>query len=74
MASFFRSAWRYSLGGVLGTVASLISFPVLTRLLSVEDYGLMSTVAVALAIVVAACRRPRFVFMRPPRRRRCSRI
>jgi O-antigen/teichoic acid export membrane protein len=53
MASFFRHAWRYSLGGVLGTVASLISFPVLTRLLSVEDYGLMSTVAVALAIVVA---------------------
>jgi O-antigen/teichoic acid export membrane protein len=53
MASFLRHAWRYSLGGVLGTVASLISFPVLTRLLSVEDYGLMSTVAVALAIVVA---------------------
>ncbi len=53
MASFFRHAWRYSLGGVLGTLASLISFPVLTRLLSVEDYGLMSTVAVALAIVVA---------------------
>jgi O-antigen/teichoic acid export membrane protein len=52
MASFFRHAWRYSLGGVLGTVASLISFPLLTRLLSVEDYGLMSTVVLALAIAV----------------------
>jgi O-antigen/teichoic acid export membrane protein len=52
MAGIFRHAWRYSLGGVLGTIASLISFPVLTRLLSVEDYGLMSTVVLALAIVV----------------------
>jgi O-antigen/teichoic acid export membrane protein len=53
MAGLLRHAWRYSLGGVLGTLASLISFPVLTRLLSVEDYGLMSTVALALALVVA---------------------
>jgi O-antigen/teichoic acid export membrane protein len=52
MASIIRQAWRYSLGGILGTVASLISFPMLTRLLSVEDYGLMSTVVLALAIVV----------------------
>ncbi len=53
MSGLLRHTWRYSLAGVLATLASLISFPILTRLLSVEDYGLMSTVAVVLSLTVA---------------------
>ncbi len=53
MPGLFRHTWRYSLSGILSTLASLVSFPILTRLLSVEDYGLMSTVALVLSLLVA---------------------
>lgn len=53
MAGLLRHAWRYSLGGTLTTLASVISFPLLTRLLSVDEYGLMNTVGLALTLLVA---------------------
>lgn len=53
MAGLLRHASRYALSNVLVTLASLISFPILTRLLSTEDYGLMSTVTATLGLVVA---------------------
>ena len=53
MAGLLRHASRYALSNALVTLASLISFPILTRLLSTEDYGLMSTVTATLGLVVA---------------------
>lgn len=53
MAGLLRHASRYALSNGLVTVASLISFPILTRLLSIADYGLMSTVTATLGMVVA---------------------
>jgi len=44
---------NYSLASILGIAASLISFPVLTRLLSVSDYGLMNLVSVSIVLLVA---------------------
>lgn len=53
MSSLFRHASAYAVGTALVTLASLVSFPILTRLLSVADYGLMNTVTLALALLVA---------------------
>lgn len=41
-----------SLASVLTTIAGLVSFPVLTRALHVEDYGVMNLVASALTLAV----------------------
>ena len=46
-------ATNYSIVSVLVTIAGLISFPILTRLMSVDDYGLMSLVALLLSLVIA---------------------
>jgi len=48
-----RHASRLSIANLLVTIAGLVSFPILTRLLSVDDYGLMNLVATMLAILVA---------------------
>ena len=56
MTAFRRLAVHianYSLGSVLAIVASFISFPLLTRLLSVDDYGIMSLIASILTFVVS---------------------
>lgn len=53
MSSLLRHASAYAIGTALVTLASLVSFPILTRLLSVADYGLMNTVALALMPLVA---------------------
>lgn len=53
MTSLFRHTSFYAIGNTLTTVASLISFPILTRLLSVADYGLMNTVTLTLTLLVA---------------------
>lgn len=45
-------ASKYSAGNLLVTVAGFISFPILTRVLSVEDYGLMSLVSLTLSFIV----------------------
>jgi O-antigen/teichoic acid export membrane protein len=42
----------FTLGSVLVTFAGLISFPILTRLLSVEEYGVMNLIFTALALLV----------------------
>lgn len=46
-------ASRYSLAGLAGTFAGLISFPILTRMLSVSDYGLMSLIITTIYFVAA---------------------
>lgn len=53
MTSLFRHASVYAIGNTLSTLASLISFPILTRLLTVADYGLMNTVNLTLTLLVA---------------------
>lgn len=44
---------HYSLGSFLTMIAGLVTFPVLTRTFSVEDYGVMNLVAATLTITVA---------------------
>src|SRR5690606_15908449 len=48
-----RQVSDYSLGSLLVTFAGLVSFPILTRVLGVDDYGNMSLVAVTLSFLVA---------------------
>ncbi len=44
---------NYSIGSLLVTLAGFISFPILTRLLSQGDYGLLSLIGVTLTLLVA---------------------
>jgi O-antigen/teichoic acid export membrane protein len=53
MTSLFKHTSVYAIGNSLTTIASLVSFPILTRLLSVADYGFMSTVTLTLSLLVA---------------------
>lgn len=46
-------ASHYSLASLLTTLAGLVSFPLLTRVFSVADYGVMSVVGASVAIAVA---------------------
>jgi O-antigen/teichoic acid export membrane protein len=43
---------NYSAGSLLVTLASIVSFPILTRLLSVDEYGVMNLIATALSLLV----------------------
>lgn len=52
-AGLWAHVSRYAAGNVAITVAGLVSFPLLTRLLTVDEYGLMNLVATALALLVA---------------------
>jgi O-antigen/teichoic acid export membrane protein len=52
-ASMLAHVSNYTVGNVLVTLAGLVSFPILTRLLTVEEYGVMNLVATALALMVA---------------------
>ncbi|WP_297910788.1 lipopolysaccharide biosynthesis protein [Thiomonas sp.] len=47
-----RHTSNYSVGTVLITVASVVSFPVFTRLFTVEEYGVLGLVNATLAIVL----------------------
>jgi len=49
----FASVSNYSLGNLLFSMAGLVSFPLLTRLLSVEDYGLLALVGSTITLIVA---------------------
>lgn len=51
--SFRFHASNYAWAEVAGTLAGLLSFPILTRLLSVSDYGTMNLVASVLGLMVA---------------------
>lgn len=42
----------YTFGNLLTTLVSLISFPILTRLFSVEEYGLLSLISTTLLLLV----------------------
>ncbi len=44
---------RYSLAGLMGSFAGLVSFPILTRMLSVSDYGLLSLIITTITFVTA---------------------
>jgi O-antigen/teichoic acid export membrane protein len=46
-------ASHYSLASLLTTLAGLVSFPLLTRIFSVADYGVMSLVGASVTIAVA---------------------
>lgn len=48
-----KHASNYTIGNGLMIVAGLVSFPILTRVLSVDEYGLMSLIATALTLLVA---------------------
>ena len=52
--NLLRHVSNYSLGSLVVTLAGLISFPILTRILGVDEYGNMSLVVVTLAFLVAA--------------------
>ena len=54
MTTLFRHTSFYAIGNTLTTIASLVSFPILTRLLTVAEYGLMNTVTLTLTLLVAA--------------------
>ena len=42
----------YSFGGILIALAGMVSFPILTRVFTVEEYGVMNLVSITLTIVV----------------------
>lgn len=47
-----KHASNYTLGNGLMILAGLVSFPILTRVLRVDEYGLMSLIATALLLLV----------------------
>lgn len=51
--SFGFHASNYAWAEIAGTLAGLVSFPILTRLLTVGDYGTMNLVASVLGLTVA---------------------
>jgi O-antigen/teichoic acid export membrane protein len=53
LSRLLRHTSVYGIGSALLTVAGFISFPILTRLLSVSDYGLLSLVGTTVALLVA---------------------
>lgn len=52
--SFRFHVSNYALAELATMLAGLVSFPILTRLLSVADYGTMNLIAAALGLLVAA--------------------
>lgn len=53
LRDFVRQTSHYTIGNILATLAGLISFPILTRMLTVEQYGLMALITSSLGILVA---------------------
>lgn len=51
--SFGRHVTNYAWAEMAASLAGLLSFPILTRLLSVSDYGTLSLVATVLGVTVA---------------------
>jgi O-antigen/teichoic acid export membrane protein len=49
----FVQVSHYSVASLLTTVAGLISFPILTRIFSVDDYGRMNLISATLTVAVA---------------------
>lgn len=53
LRSLLKHASNYTIGNALMIVAGLVSFPILTRVLSVDEYGVMGLIATALTLLVA---------------------
>jgi len=53
LANLLQHVTNYSFGSILVTAAGFISFPILTRLLTTGEYGLLSLIAVTLSLLVA---------------------
>jgi O-antigen/teichoic acid export membrane protein len=51
--SLLKHASNYSIGSLLVTLASLVSFPIFTRLLDIDEYGLMTLVMSTIGFLVA---------------------
>ena len=51
--SAFKHLRNYASAGLLSALAGILSFPILTRTLSVEDYGLLGLVTSSIAVAVA---------------------
>jgi O-antigen/teichoic acid export membrane protein len=52
----FAHTSLYSIGSLLVTLASFISFPILTRVFSVEEYGIMNLVSVTLMLLIGVAK------------------
>lgn len=50
---FLEQTSHYTIGNALATIAGLVSFPILTRLLTIEEYGLMALITSSLGMLVA---------------------
>lgn len=50
IAKLFRQSSHYFIGNAVVAVAGFVSFPILTRLLSVSDYGLLGLLSVTILI------------------------
>ncbi len=48
-----RQASHYSVSSLFSLIAGMITFPLLTRIFSIEDYGVMNLVAATLTVAVA---------------------
>lgn len=53
ISNLIKHASHYASGTILLSIASLISFPILTRLLSMEEYGVLSLLTTLLGLFVA---------------------
>lgn len=51
----FKKVFHYSLGPISSALISFVSIPVLTRLISPEDYGLISIAQVSIQLLVLFC-------------------
>lgn len=51
--SAFKHLRNYASAGLLSALAGVLSFPILTRTLSVEDYGLLGLVTASITVAVA---------------------
>src|SRR5687767_13246022 len=52
MIKLFAHTSAYTVGSLLTTMAGLISFPIFTRIFSVDEYGLMSFISATLLFLV----------------------
>ena len=53
LRKLFQHTRNYSLSSLAILAASLVSYPILTRLLAVEEYGLLSLISIVVGLVVA---------------------
>lgn len=52
-STFFKRFGHFIFGGALGRLFGFVTFPILTRILSIEQYGMMSLVTTTTMIAVA---------------------